>query len=207
MNTNKLAYLQSMGIQSWQLKHREEPSFTTTDNGNSPQNCIVCGLCHSPTQTVFGVGNTTAELMVIGEAPGFSENQKGEPFVKLAGQLLDSMLEAIELDRTKVYIANILKCQPPSNRDPLPEEAKQCMPFLQQQIALVKPKLLMAVGQIAAHYLLDTTTALNTLRGKIHHFDETPLIVTYHPAYLLRNPKDKGKAFQDLQLAKSTLGM
>jgi uracil-DNA glycosylase family 4 len=167
--------------------------------------CVACSLHQSRTQTVFGVGNTQAELMIIGEAPGFHEDQQGQPFVGRAGQLLNAMLQAIEQDRNTVYIANILKCRPPSNRDPSPEEVQSCTPFLLQQIALIKPKVLLAVGRIAAHYLLNSQSSLGQLRGKIHRYQNIPLIVTYHPAYLLRNPQDKGKAFQDLQLTYRTL--
>ncbi len=157
--------------------------------------CHACGLEKGRTQTVFGIGNRQANLMIIGEAPGFYEDQQGEPFVGRAGQLLNAMLAAIGLSRESVYIANILKCRPPNNRDPLPDEVALCTPFLQKQIALIKPQLLLAVGRIAAHYLLETKTSLNQLRGKIHSYGQfdTPLIITYHPAYLLRNPADKAK--------------
>ena len=170
-------------------------------------NCTACGLDKTRTQTVFGVGNRNAELMIIGEAPGFYEDKKGEPFVGRAGQLLNAMLQAIGMERNNVYIANILKCRPPNNRDPLPEEVNLCTAFLTKQIALIQPKLLLAVGRIAGHYLLNTKSSLGQIRGKIHSYGEpkTPLIVTYHPAYLLRNPADKKKAFQDLQLAYQTL--
>ena len=169
--------------------------------------CTACSLHQTRTQTVFGVGNKNADLMLIGEAPGFHEDQQGEPFVGRAGQLLTAMIKTIGFDRSQVYIANILKCRPPNNRDPLPEEVQSCTPFLNQQIALVKPRLLLAVGRIAAHYLLNTKSSLESLRNKIHRYgnDETPLIVTYHPAYLLRNPADKKKAFTDLQFTLRTL--
>jgi len=210
---NRLDYLHAMGIQTWQLKNQPVtmpacPSASTeewTTLRQAVANCTACGLDKTRTQTVFGVGNTNAELMVIGEAPGFNEDEQGEPFVGRAGQLLTSMLEAIGFDRETVYIANILKCRPPNNRDPQPEEVNLCTPFLRQQIALIKPKLLLAVGRIAAHYLLDTKTALSQLRRQIHHYENIPLIITYHPAYLLRTPKDKSKAYQDLQLAIYTL--
>jgi len=164
-------------------------------------NCTTCALHQTRTQTVFGVGNENANLMIIGEAPGFYEDQKGEPFVGRAGQLLTAMIKAIGFTRDDVYIANILKCRPPENRDPLANEVASCTPFLQQQINLVQPKLLLAVGRIAAHYLLNTKTSLESLRGKLHSYGDkqTPLIVTYHPAYLLRNPVDKRKAYVDLQ--------
>ncbi len=203
---DKLHHLDAMGIQTWQLK-----TITPTTDWETLRaavvNCTACGLDKTRTQTVFGVGNLNAELMVIGEAPGFYEDKKGEPFVGRAGQLLNAMLESVELNRSQVYIANILKCRPPNNRDPLPEEVNLCTSFLEKQIALIRPKLLLAVGRIAAHYLLNTKSSLAQIRGKIHHFGNlnTPLIVTYHPAYLLRNPRDKSKAFQDLQLTCRTL--
>jgi DNA polymerase len=144
--------------------------------------------------------------MVIGEAPGAEEDRKGEPFVGRAGQLLDAMLRAIGLDRgTNVYIANVLKSRPPGNRDPKPEEVAACLPYLMRQIALLQPRLMLAVGRIAAQNLLSTDMPLGRLRGKVHHFGElnTPLIVTYHPAYLLRTPADKRKAWEDLKFARS----
>lgn len=167
--------------------------------------CTRCDLHRSRTQTVFGVGSRTAEWLVIGEAPGAEEDARGEPFVGRAGKLLDNMLAAINLDRTKnVYIANILKCRPPNNRDPQSGEVAQCEPYLQQQIALLRPRLILAVGRIAAQNLLKTDTPLARLRGRVHRYGEaqTPLIVTYHPAYLLRTPGDKRKAWEDLQLAQ-----
>ena len=166
--------------------------------------CAQCVLHSSRTQTVFGVGNRAAEWMVIGEAPGAEEDKRGEPFVGRAGQLLDNMLAAIGLDRARnVYIANILKCRPPNNRDPQPDEVAHCEPYLQRQIALIRPRLILAVGRVAAQNLLKTDTPLARLRGRVHHYgpQQTPLIVTYHPAYLLRSPGDKRKAWEDLQLA------
>jgi uracil-DNA glycosylase family 4 len=168
--------------------------------------CTACDLCKTRTQTVFGVGNTRAEWLVIGEAPGAEEDRQGEPFVGRAGQLLNSMLLAIGLPRETVFIANILKCRPPGNRDPRPEEVSRCLPFLSQQIALLKPKVILAVGRIAAQNLLATDLPLARLRGKLHHFGEanTPLVITYHPAYLLRSPADKRKAWEDLKFARAT---
>jgi uracil-DNA glycosylase family 4 len=168
--------------------------------------CTACELCKTRTQTVFGVGNQQAEWLVIGEAPGAEEDRQGEPFVGRAGQLLNAMLLAIGLPRETVYIANILKCRPPGNRDPKPEEVVKCLPFLSAQIALLKPKLMLAVGRIAAQNLLATDAPLARLRGKVHRFGEanTPLIVTYHPAYLLRTPADKRKAWEDLKFARAT---
>ncbi len=198
-------YLKIMGIQSWQLRQSQSPHEDLDSLRMNIAQCVACGLHQGRTQTVFGVGNPQAKLMLIGEAPGFYEDQKGEPFVGRAGQLLNSMLQAIGLSRDDVFIANVLKCRPPNNRDPLPEEVARCTPFLEKQIALIKPTLLLALGRIAAHYLLNNKAPLNQLRGKIHSFKETPLIVTYHPAYLLRNPSDKSKAFQDLQMMYQNL--
>lgn len=168
--------------------------------------CVKCGLHSTRTQTVFGVGNTRAEWLVVGEAPGAEEDRKGEPFVGRAGQLLDAMLHAIGLSRdSNVYVANILKCRPPNNRDPRPDEVACCMPYLVRQIALLQPRLILAVGRIAAQNLLGTTAPLGRLRGQVHSFGElnTPLIVTYHPAYLLRTPADKRKAWEDLKFARA----
>jgi DNA polymerase len=168
--------------------------------------CTRCGLHAGRTQGVFGVGNPQAEWMVIGEAPGAEEDRRGEPFVGRAGQLLDAMLRAIGLSRAQnVYIANVLKSRPPNNRDPRPEEVAACLPYLRRQIELVRPRLLLAVGRIAAQNLLATEESLSRLRGRVHRFGElnTPLVVTYHPAYLLRNPADKRKAWEDLKFARS----
>lgn len=166
--------------------------------------CRLCPLCTSRTQTVFGSGNHNADWMLIGEAPGQQEDLQGLPFVGSAGLLLTEMLRAIGLGRDDVYIANILKCRPPGNRDPKPEEAAQCRQYLDQQIALIRPKIILAVGRIAAQTLLATTSPLSRLRGKIHTLNETPLVVVYHPAYLLRNLIDKRKAWEDLQFALRT---
>jgi DNA polymerase len=169
------------------------------------KNCTKCPLHATRTQTVFGVGNQNADWLVIGEAPGAEEDRRGEPFVGAAGQLLNAMLKAIGLEREAVYIANILKSRPPGNRDPKPEEIAACFPFLHRQIKLIRPKLILAVGRIAAQNLLGTTTPLGRLRGQVHTFGElnTPLIVTYHPAYLLRTPSEKRKAWEDLKFARS----
>jgi uracil-DNA glycosylase family 4 len=168
--------------------------------------CQACDLCKTRTQTVFGVGNTRAEWLVIGEAPGAEEDRQGEPFVGRAGQLLNAMLLAIGLPRETVFIANILKCRPPGNRDPRPDEVANCLPFLEQQIALLKPRIMLAVGRIAAQNLLATDAPLARLRGRMHSFGEarTPLVITYHPAYLLRTPADKRKAWEDLKFARAT---
>jgi uracil-DNA glycosylase len=168
--------------------------------------CTACDLCKTRTQTVFGVGSTSADWLVIGEAPGADEDRQGEPFVGRAGQLLNAMLLAIGLPRETVFIANILKCRPPGNRDPKPEEVARCLPFLHNQVALLKPKMILAVGRIAAQNLLATDLPLARLRGKLHRFGaaDTPLIITYHPAYLLRTPADKRKAWEDLKFARAT---
>jgi DNA polymerase len=177
------------------------PALAWETLANEVAGCRACGLCQTRTQTVFGVGNRQADLMLIGEAPGVDEDRAGEPFVGRAGQLLNLMLAAIGLRREQVYIANILKCHPPGNRDPSPEEALRCEPFLQRQIELVRPKLLLAVGRVAAQSLLRSGTAVGRLRGQWFEFgaDQTPLAVTYHPAYLLRSPDQKGLVWQDLQ--------
>ncbi|WP_043108356.1 uracil-DNA glycosylase [endosymbiont of unidentified scaly snail isolate Monju] len=161
--------------------------------------CRACGLCETRTQTVFGVGDRNARLMVIGEAPGAEEDRQGEPFVGRAGQLLDRMLEAIGLSRDQAYIANVLKCRPPGNRDPRAEEVVACRGWLDRQIALVQPEFILSVGGVAAKNLLETDEAVGRLRRRVHHYRETPLRVTYHPAYLLRRPEEKAKAWIDLQ--------
>ncbi len=166
--------------------------------------CTRCGLSATRTQTVFGVGNLHADWLIVGEAPGADEDRKGEPFVGRAGQLLNSMLHAVGLAREQVYIANVLKCRPPGNRDPNPIEAAECLPYLERQIALLKPKIMLAVGRIAAQNLLHTDKTLGSLRQQVHRFGAlgVPLIVTYHPAYLLRTPTDKRKAWEDLKFAR-----
>lgn len=218
MSLQKKTILKHMGIQLWKLKTQPAVIQSVVETAKSASEnhaelrtliakCTACELHKTRTQTVYGVGNLNADLMLVGEAPGFYEDQKGEPFVGRAGQLLNSMLQAIGLDRNQVFIANILKCRPPNNRDPSPEEVKECSSFLDKQIALIKPKLILALGRISAHYLLNNKTSLNLLREKVYSYgnSNTPLIVTYHPAYLLRNPKDKGKAFVDLQLISKHL--
>jgi DNA polymerase len=140
--------------------------------------------------------------MIIGEAPGAEEDRRGEPFVGRAGKLLDEMLRAVGQGRDTVFIANILKCRPPNNRDPEPDESAQCRGYLERQIQLVQPKIILAVGRIAAQLLLDTDTPVGRLRGSLHHLDQTPLVVTYHPAYLLRSPSQKRKSWDDLCLAR-----
>jgi DNA polymerase len=166
--------------------------------------CTRCGLSATRIQTVFGVGDPRADWLVVGEAPGAEEDRKGEPFVGRAGQLLNAMLRAIGLAREQVYIANTLKCRPPNNRDPLAAEVAACWPYLERQIALLKPKIMLVVGRIAAQSLLQTTVPLGRLRQQVHVFGaaKVPLVVTYHPAYLLRTPGDKRKAWEDLKFAR-----
>ena len=188
--------------------------------------CRACGLCAGRTQTVFGAGSRRADWMVVGEAPGETEDRQGQPFVGPAGQLLDAMLAAIGLSRQAddamnsvasgadpadaagpndlkrgVYIANVLKCRPPGNRNPQPDEIAQCEPYLRRQVALVQPKVILAMGRFAVQSLLQTGEPIGRLRGRVHHYAGVPVIVTYHPAYLLRALPDKAKAWQDLCLA------
>jgi DNA polymerase len=169
--------------------------------------CTRCGLCKSRTQTVFGVGDRRSELLVVGEAPGAEEDRRGEPFVGRAGQLLDSMLRAMGRPRETVYIANVLKCRPPGNRDPEAAEVASCLPYLQRQIELLSPRMILVVGRIAAQNLLGTSEPIGRLRGRMHRFGvgQTPVIVTYHPAYLLRSPAEKRRAWADLKLARTQL--
>jgi DNA polymerase len=168
--------------------------------------CTACELHRTRTQTVFGVGDQRARLMVVGEAPGADEDRQGEPFVGRAGQLLDAMLAAIGLARDQVYIANILKCRPPGNRNPAVEEVAACQGFLERQIDLLQPQLILAVGAIAAHNLLGSEESVGRLRGRVHPLPSgVPVLVTYHPAYLLRRPEEKAKAWQDLQRAAKLL--
>ncbi len=233
MDARHTHYLDAMGIQLWQrrdavpvvAKDSAEPaapahpeiSVQSHDSEDAQiarldwkelqarvAQCQRCPeLVANRTQTVFGVGNHNADWLVIGEAPGAEEDIQGEPFVGRAGQLLNAMLSAIGLKREQVFIANILKCRPPNNRDPKPEEAANCAPYLQRQIALIQPKIILAVGRIAAQNLLQTDTPIGKLRGQMHRYRGIPLVVTYHPAYLLRTPGDKRKAWEDLKLARS----
>lgn len=168
--------------------------------------CDACSLCKTRNRTVPGVGDRRAEWMLVGEAPGAEEDAKGEPFVGQAGRLLDNMLAALGLRRDKnVYIANVLKCRPPGNRAPTPVEIESCRPYLDRQIELIRPKLIIALGKSAAATLLNIDATIASMRGRIHRYRAVPLIVTYHPAYLLRNLPDKAKAWEDLCLARATL--
>lgn len=167
--------------------------------------CTLCELSRTRTQTVPGEGNPSADLMCVGEGPGASEDETGRPFVGAAGQLLDQILAAIDCPRNTVYIANIVKCRPPGNRKPLPDEAVSCLPYLHRQIALVRPKVLLALGGTAAEWLLGTKQSLGSLRGKVHNFAGVPLVVTYHPAALLRNPNWKKPTWDDVRIARQLL--
>ncbi|WP_427309877.1 uracil-DNA glycosylase [Cupriavidus sp. H39] len=171
--------------------------------GAAVAGCTACGLCQTRTHTVFGVGDRQAEWMLVGEAPGENEDLQGEPFVGQAGKLLDNMLGALGLARGRnVFIANVLKCRPPGNRNPEPEEVAQCEPFLRRQIALVRPRVIVVLGRFAAQTLLRTTTPIGKLRGTVHAYEGIPVVVTYHPAYLLRTLTDKARAWEDLCLAR-----
>ncbi len=169
--------------------------------------CTNCDLHERRTHAVVGTGNRQASWLIIGEAPGEQEDLQGEPFVGRAGVLLNNMLKAVGLDRTAVYIANVVKCRPPANRDPRPEETSACYAYLQRQISLIRPEMILLIGRIAAQNLLKTNIAVGRLRGKVHFLAEgnIPMIVTYHPAYLLRRPSEKQKAWEDLKLAMETV--
>jgi DNA polymerase len=211
-------YLAALGIEDW--RQRRALAVEGTVLAESPlapasgdswdavaaevAGCIRCGLCKTRTRTVFGVGDRQASWLVVGEAPGADEDRQGEPFVGRAGGLLNAMLRGIGLAREQVFIANVLKCRPPNNRDPAPEEVAQCLPYLERQIALLKPRIMLAVGRIAAQNLLATDTPIGKLRGHVHSFGAAriPLVVTYHPAYLLRSPTEKRKAWEDLKFAR-----
>ena len=169
--------------------------------------CQKCQLCQSRNNTVFGVGQSPSKWMFVGEAPGQNEDQQGLPFVGRAGKLLDLMIRALGMERHDVYIANILKCRPPGNRDPLPEEIAQCEPYLLRQLDFIKPDVIVALGRISAQALLRTNQSLGKIRGQVYHYGDrkTPLIATYHPAYLLRNPEQKSRSWEDLWMAKTVV--
>ena len=232
MDPRKQAYLDAMGIRVWVRRHAAcqpdlsmpgaiENSASLPESGARPESpdweglaaqvaaCKRCpDLVANRTQTVFGVGDYKAELMVIGEAPGADEDRQGEPFVGRAGKLLDSVLRAAGFPRPTVYIANILKCRPPNNRDPEPDEAIACAGYLRRQIELVGPKAILVVGRVAAQNLLETKQPTGRLRGDVHSYADThiPVIVTYHPAYLLRSPAKKREVWKDLRLIKRVCG-
>ncbi|MGR8999092.1 MAG: uracil-DNA glycosylase [Gammaproteobacteria bacterium] len=224
-NSLRLQYLEAMGIDVWLPRasaHCEQPlssevitdnaepeTIASTDNWDELQaevaSCTKCALCATRTQTVFGSGNKQADWMLVGEAPGQHEDEQGLPFVGNAGLLLTEMLRAIGLTREEVFITNILKCRPPNNRDPHSNEVESCNAYLQRQLKLIQPKIILAIGRIAAQTLLKTDKPLARLRGKVHTFNNTPVVVVYHPAYLLRSLSEKRKAWLDLQLAIQTV--
>lgn len=223
-NQLHLHYLQAMGIDVWvprasfygqQLLSSETDAaidHAKPEAGEAVQanwdllqsevaQCAKCALCETRTHTVFGTGNKNADWMIVGEAPGQHEDLQGKPFVGNAGSLLTEMLRAIGLHREDVFITNILKCRPPGNRDPKPSEAESCNDYLMRQLRLVRPKIILAVGRVAVQTLLKTDEPLAKLRGKKHTFNDTPVVVVYHPAYLLRSLSEKRKAWMDLQFA------
>ena len=218
----RLEYLQALGIDVWIPRRKSDKSepdlaaVAVTADSSVPDwkllratvvACTRCPLHENRTQTVFGVGNLNADWMIIGEAPGAEEDRRGEPFVGRAGKLLDEMLRAVELDRSTAFITNILKCRPPNNRDPGRDEAAACRGYLERQIELVNPRLILAVGRIAAQALLHSDSPVGRLRGRLHFLNDgqVPLVVTYHPAYLLRSPSQKRKVWEDLCLARKVV--
>ena len=222
MDARRAAYLEALGVDVYvrrglarpaapiprvEVDRTPDPAVASLDwtaLRETVAACRLCGLCETRTQTVFGVGDTSARWMFIGEAPGADEDRQGEPFVGRAGQLLTSMIRATGLTRESVYIANVLKCRPPGNRDPKAEEAAACRAYLDRQVELVNPTLVVAVGRVAAQALLGTDVPLAKLRGRVHALGAArrPLVVVYHPAYLLRSPGEKRKAWLDLLQAK-----
>ncbi len=213
MQARQLAILEAMGVAAYVPRERTGPAHPGVADESADwetlaatvRDCRLCGLCETRTQTVFGVGDRSARLMVIGEAPGAEEDRQGEPFVGRAGLLLNAMLRAAGFERSEVFIANVLKCRPPNNRDPSDEEAERCLPYLRRQIELVDPRVILCVGRIAAQRLLDTDTPIGKLRGRVHRLDGRPVVVTYHPAYLLRSPGEKRKSWDDLKLVLGVL--
>ena len=213
--TQRRAYLEAMGVDLWLPRSdatAEQQSELPVELGEGWESlreavsgCTRCELSKGRTQTVFGVGNPDADWMIIGEAPGAEEDRQGEPFVGRAGKLLDEMLKAAGQAREQVFIANILKCRPPNNRDPKADEAAACRGYLERQIEMIRPKIILAVGRIAAQNLLGSDAPVGRLRGRVHDLDGIPLVVTYHPAYLLRSPSQKQKSWDDLCLALSVL--
>ncbi len=214
---NRTAYLEAMDIVDWRSRQtgsavlaeakQLDPADSQPGWSQIEQEVVACKKCslhECRTRTVFGVGDRRADWLIVGEAPGAEEDRQGEPFVGRAGGLLNSMLLGIGLKREQVFIANVLKCRPPNNRDPAPEEVSQCLPYLERQIELLQPKIMLAVGRIAAQNLLATQTPIGKLRGSAHAFgtQRVPLVVTYHPAYLLRSPTEKRKAWEDLKFAR-----
>jgi uracil-DNA glycosylase len=223
--SRRLEILTEMGLAPvWKLRQKNNPpvSARAAETGGSREehiarmdwaelkstvsSCTACGLRAGCRQTVFGVGDESADWLLVGEAPGSEEDRLGEPFVGQAGKLLDNMLGALGLARGRnVYIANVLKCRPPGNRNPEPQEVATCAPYLRRQIELIQPKLVLAMGRFAVQALLNTDATIGSLRGRVHAYHGVPLVVTYHPAYLLRNLPDKAKAWADLVFAKKTI--
>jgi len=204
--TRRLEVLAEMGLAPvWRLRRAAaKPGWIELKQAVS--GCTACALHQTRTQTVFGVGDESADWMIVGDAPGAEEDRLGDPFVGQAGKLLDNMLAALGLERGRnVYIANVLKCRPPGNRNPQPEEVAKCTPHLERQIELVRPKLILAMGRFAAQTLLASDASIAALRGQVHRHAGVPLIVTYHPAYLLRTLPDKAKAWADLVFARRTM--
>ena len=209
-NSLRNEYLKAMGVQQWVARDAvaavaEVDSLDWPELEQRVSACTLCDLQESRTRTVFGAGNRNADWLVIGEAPGADEDRQGEPFVGPAGQLLTEMLYAIGLQRDDVFICNILKCRPPDNRNPSTQEIAHCNVYLQRQIKLIMPRLILAVGGVAANSLLEMKEKVGSLRGKVHYYgaQDIPLVVTYHPAYLLRSPLEKRKVWNDLLFAQS----
>ncbi|GMQ95949.1 MAG: uracil-DNA glycosylase [Gammaproteobacteria bacterium] len=225
-------YLQAMQVDVWLRRDRapglvERPAAPSVNGDATPAaevtkmalaeleatvaGCRLCDLHHGRTQTVFGTGDAQARCMIIGEAPGAEEDARGEPFVGRAGQLLNAMLRAIGLSREAVYIANIIKCRPPKNRDPKPQETVACCRYLRRQITLINPRVILAVGRVAAQHLVGSTLAIGRMRGQSYFYESSdadariPIVVTYHPAYLLRSPLEKRKSWQDLKRVRQLL--
>jgi len=227
-NSTRLQYLEAMGIDVWVSRDSppneqhlivDEADHSVIDQANitaepiddhwqalqqQVELCHQCALSETRATTVFGEGDVNADWMLIGEAPGQTENLEGKPFLGQSGFLLTEMLRAIGLNRETAYITNVVKCSPPNNKDPKVDELKSCNDFLQRQMTLLKPKIILAVGRVAAHSLLGTKQPLSELRGIVHYVNEIPVVVVYHPAYLLRSLLEKRKAWQDLQLALKT---
>jgi DNA polymerase len=202
-----LKFLKQIGVNWYCNKYNNKEDKKTTMEALQQQvfNCNRCPLAQSRTNVVFGSGSLDAELMLVGEAPGYYEDQQGIPFVGAAGKLLDRILKAINLSRGQVFIGNILKCRPPENRDPLPSEIEQCYDYLLHQIELIQPKIICTLGRIAAQTLLDTKIPISRLRGKLWDYKGIKLIATYHPAYLLRNPGQKRDVWEDMKMIRDFL--
>jgi DNA polymerase len=205
MEARRLEILDAMGVTAWVPRSRAPAAPGWEELAAAVRGCRLCALCETRTQTVFGTGSVQARLMVIGEAPGAEEDRQGEPFVGRAGMLLNSMLRAAGFERGEVYIANVNKCRPPNNRDPSQEESDRCLPYLRRQIELLNPQVILCVGRIAAQRLLGSEETIGRMRGRLHQLDGVPVVVTYHPAYLLRAPGEKRKSWADLKLALKVL--